>query len=295
MNGPDAEASLWSKLAAEIETRIAAFEGVAGASCEDLTTGATVMVNADEVFPTASTIKIHILAHLLELEEQGTLELDQRVTIDHRGDYPGSGVLAYLDSDIELSRRDVASLMIIVSDNTATNMCIDWATYDGVNEMAARLGLSSTKLRRKMQDHESVAAGLENVSSPRDLVSFLGQLYRGEGLSKAVCAETLRIVRKPKHGYMTPALPEDLVVANKPGGMEFVRNDAGIVYLPRRPYTLCVMTKYGTTPHVVRERFISDLGEVVYGYMSMLDRSGPYGQGIPQPALGAGIAPAVGV
>jgi len=293
MNGTAAEASLWSKLAAEIETRIATFQGVAGACFEDLATGAMVTVNAEEVVPTASTIKMHILAHLLELEEQGVLDLDERVTIDHRGDYPGSGVLTYLDADVELSRRDVASLMIIVSDNTATNMCIDWATYDGVNEMAARLGLSSTKLRRKMQDHESVAAGRENVSSPRDLVSFLGQLYRGEGLSKAVCAETLRIVRKPKRGYMTPALPEDLVVANKPGGMEFVRNDAGIVYLPRRPYSLCIMTKYGTTSHIVRERFVADLGEVVHGYMSMLDRSGPYGQGIPQEALGAGISPAV--
>lgn len=292
MSTTGTEASLWGKLAAEIQSRISTFQGVAGACVEDLTTGATVTVNADEVFPTASTIKIHILAHLIELEEQGMLDLDERVTIDHRGDYPGSGVLTYLDADIELSRRDVASLMIMVSDNTATNMCIDWATYDGVNEMAARLGFSSTKLRRKMQDHESAAAGLENVSSAKELVSFLGQLHRGEGLSKAVCDETLRILRKPKHGYMAAALPEALVVANKPGGMEFVRNDAGIVYLPRRPYTLCVMTKYGTMPPVVGERFIADLGEVVHTYMSMLDRSGPYGQGIPQQALDAGIEPA---
>lgn len=291
MSGTESERALWSRLAGEIETRVSAFKGVAGACFEDLKTGAVVAVNADEVFPTASTIKMHILAKLVELDEQGVLDLDERITIDHKADYPGSGVLTYLDADAELARRDVATLMIIVSDNTATNLCIDWATYDGVNELAGRLGLSSTKLRRKMQDHESVAAGRENVSSPRDIVSFLGQLYRGEGLSKAVCAETLRIIRKPKRGYMTPALPEDLVVANKPGGMEFVRNDAGITCLPRRPYTLCIMTKYGVAPQIERERFVADIGEAVYDYMSVLDRSGPYGQGVPDQMLSAAVSP----
>jgi beta-lactamase class A len=291
MSGTESERALWSKVAAEIESRVSAFQGVAGACFEDLATGAIVAVNADEVFPTASTIKMHILAKLIELGEQGMVDLDERITIDHRTDCPGSGVLTYLDADVELTRRDVATLMIIVSDNTATNMCIDSVTCDRVNEMSERLGLSSTKLRRRMQDHESVAAGLENVSSPRDLVSFLGQLYRGQGLSKAVCAETLRIISKPKHGYMTSGMPEDLVVANKPGGMQFVRNDAGIVWLPRRPYTLCVMTKYGITSQMMRERFVADLGKAVYGYMSVLDRTGPYGQGVPEHVLSVGLSP----
>jgi beta-lactamase class A len=171
--------------------------------------------------------------------------------------------------------------MIIVSDNTATNLCIDWATIDGVNDMLGRLGLANTVLRRKMQDHDSVREGNENLTTPADVVRFLGLLYSGQGLSSSVCEETLRILKKPKRGYMGPGLPEDIVIASKPGGMDKVRNDAGIVYQKRRPYALCIMTAYGLGDRRLGEQLIADTTNFIHGYMAMLDRSGPWGQGVP--------------
>jgi beta-lactamase class A len=275
------EKALWEHLSGMLDERLGAFGGLAGLCLRDLKSGQEIQIRADQQSPTASTIKMHILAHLLELVEAGKLNWSERVKIDNTVSVPGSGVLAYLDDPVELTVRDVATLMIIVSDNTATNLCIDWATIDGVNAMLGRLGLTRTVLRRKMQDHDSVREGNENLSTPAELVRFLDMLYSRQGFSSSICEETLRILKKPKRGYLAPGQSEGVVVANKPGGMDKVLTDAGIVYLERRPYALCIMTTYGLGDPRLGEKFITDTAEFIHGYMAMLDRSGPWGQGVP--------------
>jgi len=275
------EKALWERLSGMLDEKLCSFPGLAGLCLRDLNSGEEIQIRADQQSPSASTIKMHILAHLLELSEAGKLDWFERLKIDGTVSVPGSGVLAYFDDPVELTVRDIATLMIIVSDNTATNLCIDWATIDGVNDMLGRLGLSNTVLRRKMQDHDSVREGNENLSTPADVVRFLDMLYSGQGLSSSVCEETLRILRKPKRGYMGPGLPEDIVLASKPGGMDKVRNDAGIVYQKRRPYALCIMTAYGLGDRRLGEQLIADTTNFIHGYMAMLDRSGPWGQGVP--------------
>jgi beta-lactamase class A len=284
------ETALWEHLSEMLEDKLSSFPGLAGLCLRDLTSGEEIRIHADLVSPSASTIKMHILAHLLELSEAGDLDWFERIKLDRSVSVPGSGVLAYFDDPVELTVRDVATLMIIVSDNTATNLCIDWATIDGVNEMLGRLGLTSTILQRKMQDHDSVREGNENLSTPADVVRFLDLLYSGQGLSPSVCAETIRILKKPKRGYMSPALPEGTVIASKPGGMDKVRNDAGIVYQERRPYALCIMTAYGLGDRRLGETLIGDTVNFIHGYMTMLDRSGPWGQGVPLAFLAGSAA-----
>jgi len=275
------EELLWRRLAAELDRHVAGFHGVAGVCVRDLETDRQIAIHGDEVFPTASTIKIAILARLMQLAEVGEVDLARRVRIDEAVHVPGSGVLTYLDDPQELTVRDVAVLMIIVSDNTATNLCIDWATVDGTNAMLRTLGLTKTTLRRKMQDFAAVVRGDENVASPVELVRLLEALHRAKGLSRFVCDATLNILKKPKHGYLAPGLPQDTPLANKPGGMERVRNDAGIVYLKRRPYAIAVMTKYGPPERTVQERFVVGASRTVYGYLATLDATSPYGQGLP--------------
>jgi beta-lactamase class A len=279
------ELLLWKRLHRELGRQVDAFPGVAGVYVRDLGTDQGVAINADEVFPTASTIKIHILARLFSLAEAGEVDLARRCVID-RARVPGSGVLAYLDDAAELALRDVAVLMIIVSDNAATNLCIDVATIDGTNAMLRRLGITQTCLRRKMQDHAAILMGQENVATPSEIVRFLEILHRAEGWSPYVCGETLKVLKKPKRGYLTPGLPQDIVLANKPGGMDRVRNDAGIVYLTRRPYAICVMSKYGQVDSTEQERFIAEVARTVHAHMATLDVTSPFGQGVPPQLLG---------
>lgn len=276
-----AEALVWGWLRRKLEEQLAGFAGSAGLALLDLRGSQGIAINADQVLPTASTIKIAILAHLLELAERGAIDLDRRVVVDASDRVPGSGVLAYFDDPVELTVRDVAVLMIDVSDNTATNLCIEWAGRDGINGMLRRLGLVRTTLRRNMQDNDAIARGDENVATAGELVLLLRKLFCDEGLSPAVCQETLRILRKPKHGYFRPGLPEEVEIANKPGAMGRVRNDAAIVYLPRRPYALCVMTARGPADFVAQEQFVAGLARTVHERLSTLDATTEYGQALP--------------
>lgn len=279
------EAVFWSHLTEELNRQVAAFSGVAGICIQDLASGGRVAINADELFPAASTIKIFVLARLFQLAEAGKLDLARRVVIDDAVRVPGSGILAYLDDTEELTVRDIAVLMIIVSDNTATNLCIDWATMDGTNAMLRDLGLAQTTVRRTMQDHAAAYRGDENVITPSETVRFFELLHRREGMSSFVCQETLKVLKKPKRGYLAPGLPQNVVLANKPGGMDRVRVDGGIVYLKRRPYVICVTTKYGSVDRTEQERYIADVARVVHEHMTTLDVTSPYGQGAPADLL----------
>jgi beta-lactamase class A len=275
------EKLLWDRLQAELAGRVAGFPGVAGLCVKDLTTGYQVAVNGDEEFPTASTIKAPVLAEMFRLAEAGKLDLSRRVKLTEDLKVPGSGVITYFDDVADLTVRDIAVLMIIVSDNTATNLCIDWATYEGTNALLRELGLTKTTLRRKMQDHAAVARGEENVATPAEFVQFYEALYRGEKLSRFVCEETIKVLKKRKRSHFAVGLPQDVVLAGKPGGMDNVRTDAGIVYLQRRPYAISVMTNYGMCPPLEQELFIAEIARTVHRHMVTLDVTSIHGQGVP--------------
>lgn len=275
------EELVWTGLRRRLEEQVAGFPGAAGVALLDLRGSGRVAVNADDVFPTASTIKIAILAHLVERAEQGAVDLSRRVVVEPAQHVPGSGVLVAFDDPVELTVRDVAGLMIDVSDNTATNLCIEWATMDGVKGMLRRLGLTRTLLRRPMQDTAAIARGDENVSTPAELVELLRRLEAADGVSAEVAAETLRILRKPKRGYFQPGLPEGLSMANKTGGMGRVRNEAAIVDLPHRPYVLCVMSAWGPSDRVVQEQFLAGIAATVHDRLATLDATTTYGQSLP--------------
>jgi beta-lactamase class A len=271
--------ALWRRLERELARRVDEFPGVAGVSVKDLVSGTGVGVGADELFPTASTIKIHVLTRLLQRVERGEIKLEERIRLTPEIRVPGSGVLTYLEGDVDLSLLDVAILMITVSDNTATNLCIDRAGIDATNQMLRELGLARTTLRRKMQDHAASARGDENVATPAECVAMLECLHAGRP-TPWVAERVLSILRKWKQGPLNRALPATIPVANKPGGMDRVRCDAGIVSLPRRPYAIAIMTKFGIRDAAQQEWFIVEAAQFVHETMVTLDGSSVHGQGI---------------
>ncbi len=275
---------LWSQLRDRVQAELATFPGVAGFCLEDLTTHASIGLNADELFPVASSIKIPVLLTLLDKAERDDLDLQRRIAIAADMITPGSGVLAYLDGPLELSVLDIAQLMIMVSDNTATNLCIDWAGMEDTNALMESLGLSRTRIRRKMQDHAAVARNEENVSSPAEGVRLMCALHAGRP-SRVVADQCLAILRKPNRGPLERAMLPGTSVANKPGGMERVRCDVGVVGLERHPYALAIMTKFGLEhPYSQENRLVATI-RLVHEYMVAIDRSSQWGQGIPATLL----------
>src|SRR5207249_7391693 len=135
----------------------------------------------DEVLPTASSIKIAILAGLYHQVQQGKLRLTDLYTLQSSDLVGGSGISGALTvGTTRLTLRDVAALMISVSDNSMTNVIIDRVGLDNVNALLDSLGLSHTRLRRKMMDIKAAAEGRDTTSTPRELSQLLEALYKGK-------------------------------------------------------------------------------------------------------------------
>src|SRR6266705_3865753 len=239
------EKVLWQKLEATIGGVDRNLDGVLGVAILDHTTGQKYFLHADEVLPTASSIKIAILAELYHQAQQGKINLGGLYTLQSSDLVGGSGVAGALTPGVtRLTIRDVAALMISVSDNSATNVIIDRIGIENVNALLDSLGLTHTRLRRKMMDLKAAAEGRENVATPREMMTLLEDLYRGKVLNKTFTEDFFKLLSIHKESYITRELPEDLRVANKPGELEGVRNDSGIVFTGNRPFVISVMTSY---------------------------------------------------
>lgn len=242
---PQKELLLWQKLESAIHSEDQHTDGVLGIAIEDLSNGHTLLLNADETFPTASTIKIAVLAELYRQAQQGKLKLTDTYTLQQSDLVGGSGISGALTpGTTKLTLRDVAALMISVSDNSMTNVLIDRVGLDNVNALLDSLNFTHIRLRRKMMDIRAAAEGRENAATPRELMLLLEALYRGKVLNKQFTDDYFNLLSTPKSSYIPRELPEDLRIANKPGELEGVRNDCGLIFNGSRPYILCAMSTY---------------------------------------------------
>ena len=172
------------KLQCILESVAEEFKGVMGISVMDLVSGEEFYVNEDEVFPVGCAIKIPVLIELFRKARAERVDLDGVVTVYEGDKARGSGVLKELgDGTVSITLRDIATLMIIVSDNTAMNLLIDVTEMAEVNDMIMSLGLKETKLQRKMMDYIAASKGLENLSTPRDFMRMMEYLYRQKRLN----------------------------------------------------------------------------------------------------------------
>ncbi|HWF85564.1 MAG TPA: serine hydrolase, partial [Vicinamibacterales bacterium] len=162
---PATAAELKSKLEHRVHDIAAHVDGVVGYEILDLTSGERVGHLEGDVFPTASTIKLAVVYELFKQADEGRIKLEDRITLDHTKAVGGSGVLHEMGMPT-LSIRDYATLMVMLSDNTATNVLIDLVGMENVTKRMQGLGLGSTKLRRHMIDLAAARRGDENVSTP---------------------------------------------------------------------------------------------------------------------------------
>jgi beta-lactamase class A len=269
---------LWQKLEATVAEVDRNLDGVLGVAILDLSDGGKLQSHADDVFPQASCIKIAVLAELYHQAQAGKLKLADLYTVQAADLVPDSYIMGGLTPGVtRVTLRDLATMMVAVSDNSATNVLIDRLGMESVNGLMDSLGLTHTRLRRKMLDLKAATAGRENVSTPAEMATLLADLYRGKVLNRELTDDFFKVLSTPKQSFIPRDLPEGLKIANKPGELEGVRNDSGVVFVEKRPYVICVMTTY-----LHRERdggeAIARISAAAYRMFDRLARASEYGR-----------------
>lgn len=206
-------------------------------------------MNEDVVMSSASVIKIPIMVETLRQVRDGSLALDKQYRIEDENRTRGAGVLRYLHSGIEVTLQDLLTLMIIVSDNYATNMVIDLVGMDRVNATMREMGFANTLLRRKMMDWEAIEQGRDNVTTAREMADLLAIIARGQCLGGEwdnMIVQALH--RQQDTGKLGLFLPEGTELANKTGGREGIEHDCGIIAGPGFRYSIAVFTSGAKSP-----------------------------------------------
>lgn len=270
------QADLESRLVRELDQLAASLDGVAGYVVTDLTTGKRVAARLErEPFPTASAIKLSVLYELLKQAEAGALQLDMPTPVKRTELAGGSGVLQYLGTP-SLSLRDHATLMIMVSDNSSTNIVINAVGMDKVNARMAALGLGDIRLRRLMMDAAAVNRGDENIASPQSLAKSAELLWKGEGLTAASRDSALGMLALVS-GAIRRGVPPSVPVFAKTGGLDGVVTEAGVVAVPGRPFSIAVMTTYLASSED-GSRVVREMSAAAWRYFDRLARGGAYGR-----------------
>lgn len=300
--------------AAAIEARIAAIAGeiagVLGVYARDLRSGVEVRYNADTPFPTASVMKIPIIYELYRQVEAGQVDLGRRLTLSAADMVPGSGILQDLDLGLSPTIKDLATLMITVSDNAATDLVLAQIGLDALAATLQRLGLTQTTIPLTVRGllystvgldatnpahtyalyQERSAAGVidwncraygdtdNNVSTPREMATLLADIEGREGLSAASCDAIIDIMKRQKYTDRIPRyLPEGTVVAHKTGSLRGIRNDAGIVYAPDGPYVIGLFAKRLSDPLAGVDALSAISRAIWEGFVGPIPTAQPYG------------------
>lgn len=191
---------------------------------------ATPFICHNQKWRSASMIKIFILAKAMEMVKEGSLSLDQNLTLHSSDKVGGSGILSGYDSGTQLSVRTLLKLMITESDNTATNMIIDLIGMQAINDYIQEKNYRDTILQRKMMDTAAISAGRENYSSVRDLGEIFTKIYNHECVSPEFDEIMIEfLLGQTDTECFNRALP-NLKIAHKTGALAGSFDDGGIIY-----------------------------------------------------------------
>jgi beta-lactamase class A len=263
---------LWDRMEESIRSIVRGTDAVVGVAILDLTDQRAFYLNADAIYPTASTIKIAVLVELYRQHERGAgAKLGDLYTVNAKDGVGTEGILQAMSAGVSrITNQDLALLMVSLSDNSATNVLIDRVGMDNVNAWLAQVGLQHTRLRRRMLDVKAAQEGRENTATPRELVTMLRAIHDGRVFGKATTADFIKMLSTEKSSYIPRLLPADVMKATKPGSLDAVRNDAGIIFVPGRPFAIAVMTTFATDGLEAEE----SIGRIAYAAWSYFDRVG---------------------
>ena len=239
----------------DLDALASQYQGKIAFFAKDLKTGQTVAVDADEPVQTASVIKLPIMIEAMYQVTQGKLRLDQQLTLTKDNQVPGSGVLQFMDPGLHLTLKDAMTLMIILSDNTATNLVIDAVGIKNVDDRLAAMGLKNTYLYKKVfkpaegpmpPDQKKFGLG---KTTAREMAQAMESIQRCDLGDKDLCKTMLDILRNQQDRDSVPRYLESgdtseipSAIANKTGALDDVRNDVALVETKSAPILISAFT-----------------------------------------------------
>ncbi|WP_375583078.1 serine hydrolase [Cyclobacterium xiamenense] len=217
----------------------------------------------DKQIPSASIIKIPILLTLLEAVEKDELSLDDRYRLRSQDKVGGAGALQFQADGSLLTYRTLASEMIRISDNTATNILIDKLGMERIQDWLKGRGFTATQLNRKMMDFAAIEQGKQNYTSPGEINQILLMLLDSKSVSAETAASARQLLAACEDRQTLPArLPQQLEVAHKTGTLDYVRGDAGIIF-GKQPLVISVFVEHFQEIEEA-EKIIAEIGRLAY-------------------------------
>jgi beta-lactamase class A len=248
-------ASLAQAPAASLEAHLAplaeAHKGDVAIAVKHLGTGETFFLNADEPMPTASLIKLPVMIEVYQQVAEGKVKLSDPITLKQDDKVGGSGILTdHFGPGATFSLLDAVRLMIVFSDNTATNLVLDKIGIGATAKRMEEWGFPNTKIHAKSFKGSTTSVfpdrtkrfGLGSTTA-REMIELLEKLHQGKLVSPEACKAMLEHLKKCEDKDKFPRfLPPRVVVAHKTGSVNDARTDAGILYFPEGPVAVCVLT-----------------------------------------------------
>src|SRR6266550_3187007 len=251
-----------------VRGEITPFKGKVFLFAKNLDTGLTYSFNGDERVRTASTIKVAVMIEAFSRVSEGRAKWTDELVLTKAARYGGSGVLPELADGLRLTLRDCVNLMMVVSDNTATNMVLDYLTTDAVNARMSALGYKDTRIMRriggggeskegKLPDNKRFGLG---ATTPHEMVQILEKLDSGEIVNKTAAKEMIDLMKREQARYAIGRANWDVPMASKYGALDSLRSCAAILY-----------TKHGRIAIAIT---VDDMPEVIWsvdnpGYLLM--------------------------
>jgi len=243
-NPPAANAVLDQRVRADL----AQFKGKVNLFAKNLDTGAMYELGGDVRVPTASTIKIAIMVEAFARVTEGKAKWTDELVLTKEKKVGGAGILPEFGDGLRLTLRDGVTLMMVLSDNTATNLVIDVLTADAINMRMESLGFKETRLMRRVfgggestegKKEENKRFGLGRTT-PREMVMILEKLERGELISPAASKEMLELMKREQGTNGIWRRQWRVPRATKSGALDALRSNVGLIYHPRGRIALAI-------------------------------------------------------
>lgn len=236
--------------------------------------GEEYQIHSHKQCPAASLIKLPILLEVYRQANVGIIDLGKTFEMNDDEKVGGAGVLNRLSAQITPTLKDLLTLMIIVSDNTATNRVIAEIGIDSVNRLCTRLGMKQTTLQRKLFDFEAAKQGLDNYTTAQDMMICIREINHSErlGLCEQTRGEMLQML---SHQQLANKIPVGIIqydesdpfIAHKTGEVHGVEHDVGIIRLQGKEITFAILT-YDLADHVEARKTLAAIGEMIIQEMN---------------------------